>query len=304
MDIKGFFDNIDREQLTAFLQDRIADSRVLRLIRKWLAAGVLEEGLKVDPARGTPQGAPISPLLANVYLHNVLDQWFALQWRPQKAIGQAYMVRYADDFVLGFEHRQDAERFLKDLEKRFTEYGLELHPEKTRLIEFGKEAARNRRRRGERRPETFDFLRAPALLPNDPNRQLRTGTQARTQTRESHLKSDKESAALAYARRPGGNRAMARKSTSWLARLLRCPHKLQTPGPVQARPAVAMAPHSAPPVANRKLCVGAAGSDVRSTLAPRPHHPPMARHSLCRHPLQVRAGCANAHVRIRAGGDR
>ena len=158
VDIKGFFDNIDREQLTAFLQDRIADSRVLRLIRKWLAAGVLEEGLKVDPARGTPQGAPISPLLANVYLHNVLDQWFALQWRPQKAIDQAYLVRYADDFVLGFEHRQDAERFLRDLKERLNEYGLELHPEKTRLIEFGKDAAHNRRRRGERRPETFVFL--------------------------------------------------------------------------------------------------------------------------------------------------
>ena len=158
VDIKGFFDHLDREQLMAFLQDRIADTRILRLIRKWLGAGVLEEGLKVDPARGTPQGAPISPLLANVYLHNVLDQWFALQWRPQKTVGQAYLVRYADDFVLGFEHRQDAERFLRDLAERLNEYGLELHPEKTRLIEFGKDAARNRRRRGERRPETFVFL--------------------------------------------------------------------------------------------------------------------------------------------------
>ena len=104
--IKGFFDHLDRERLMTFLGDRIGDPRVLRLIRKWLRAGVIEAGLIVDSARGTPQGAPISPLLANVYLHGVLDQWFARTWRPQTAVGQAYMGRYADDFVLGFSAPQ------------------------------------------------------------------------------------------------------------------------------------------------------------------------------------------------------
>jgi group II intron reverse transcriptase/maturase len=158
VDIKGYFDNIDRERLMSFLEERVRDRRVLRLVRKWLGAGVMDAGLRVDPVRGTPQGAPISPLLANVYLHNVLDRWFAEEWRPGNAGGEAYIVRYADDFVLGFEHRGDAVRFLKDVARRFTEYGLELHPEKTRLIEFGREAADNRRRRGEGRPLTFDFL--------------------------------------------------------------------------------------------------------------------------------------------------
>ena len=158
VDIKGYFDNIDQGMLMAFLEMRIGDRRVLRLIRKWLGAGIIENGLKVDAVRGTPQGAPISPLLANVYLHGVLDQWFARQWRPLKAQGEAYMVRYADDFVLGFQHRSDAEQFARDVKQRFDEYGLELAPNKTRLIEFGKNAADNRRQRGERRPETFDFL--------------------------------------------------------------------------------------------------------------------------------------------------
>lgn len=157
-DIKGFFDNLDRERLLSFLEERIGDRRLLRLVRKWLQAGTLEAGQLSDTLQGTPQGAPLSPLLANVYLHHVLDAWFAKQWRPERASGEVYIVRYADDFVLGFEHRPDAVRFRKDLQDRLKEYGLELAPEKTRLIEFGREAAANRRQRGERRPETFDFL--------------------------------------------------------------------------------------------------------------------------------------------------
>ena len=157
-DIKGFFDNLDRERLMSFLEERIGDRRMLRLVRKWLQAGILEAGQLSDTLQGTPQGAPLSPLLANVYLHHVLDAWFAKQWRPERASGEVYIVRYADDFVLGFEHRADAVRFRKDLQDRLKEYGLELAPDKTRLIEFGREAAANRRQRGERRPETFDFL--------------------------------------------------------------------------------------------------------------------------------------------------
>ena len=158
VDIRGFFDSIDRERLMSFLEMRIGDQRVLRLVRKWLNAGVMDAEPEADVVRGTPQGAPISPLLANVYLHNVLDEWFAREWRPREVRGEAYIVRYADDFVLGFQHRDDAVRFMEALRERFAAYGLELHPEKTRLVEFGRLAEANRRERGERRPETFVFL--------------------------------------------------------------------------------------------------------------------------------------------------
>ena len=157
-DIKSFFDQIDRERLMSFLEERIGDRRVLRLIRKWLSTGVLEAGVLSDTVQGTPQGAPISPLLANVYLHKVLDSWFAKEWRPERASGEVYIVRYADDFVLAFQHRSDAARFAKDLQDRLKEYGLELADHKTRLIEFGRYAQASRRKRGEGRPETFDFL--------------------------------------------------------------------------------------------------------------------------------------------------
>ena len=158
VDIREFFGSIDRGRLMSFLEMRIGDQRVLRLIRKWLSVGVMDAEPEVDLVRGMPQGAPISPLLANVYLHNVLDDWFAREWRPREVRGEAYIVRYADDFVLGFQHRSDAVRFMEALRERFAAYGLELHPEKTRLLEFGRFALANRRKRGEGRPETFDFL--------------------------------------------------------------------------------------------------------------------------------------------------
>jgi group II intron reverse transcriptase/maturase len=156
-DIRGCFDNIDHEWLIKFLEHRIADRRVLRLIRKWLRAGVSEEGKWSATTVGTPQGAVISPLAANIYLHYVLDLW-ANKWRKVQAQGDMIIVRYADDFVVGFQHRADAERFLKDLGDRMRAFALELHPEKTRLIEFGRYAADNRKKRGEGKPETFDFL--------------------------------------------------------------------------------------------------------------------------------------------------
>jgi group II intron reverse transcriptase/maturase len=157
-DIRGFFDTLDHGWLMKFVEHRIADPRVLRLVRKWLRAGVLEEGRWSETQVGTPQGAVISPLLANVYLHYVLDLWVEA-WRKKEAVGDVIVVRYADDFVLGFEHREDAERLLRALHVRMEHFGLALHPEKTRLIEFGRFAAERRRRRGEGgRPETFDFL--------------------------------------------------------------------------------------------------------------------------------------------------
>lgn len=156
-DIRGFFDTINHEWLMKFVGHRIADPRILRLIRKRLRAGVSEDGRWSETKVGTPQGAVASPLLANVYLHYVLDLW-TNQWRNQHASGDCILVRYADDFVMGFQHKHEAERFLKELNIRLERFGLSLHPEKTRLIEFGRFADQNRRQREGRKPETFDFL--------------------------------------------------------------------------------------------------------------------------------------------------
>ena len=156
-DVRGFFDNLDHGRLAEFIEKRVGDPRVLRLIQKWLKAGVSEEGKWSETKVGTPQGAVISPLLANIYLHYVLDQW-AMEWRKKFALGDVIIVRYADDFVIGLQHRKEAERFLEQLQERLRAFGLELHPDKTRLIQFGRYAAEHRQRDGQGKPETFNFL--------------------------------------------------------------------------------------------------------------------------------------------------
>jgi RNA-directed DNA polymerase len=156
-DIRGFYDAIDHGWMLKLLEHRIADKRVLRLIRKWLKAGVIENGARSETVVGAAQGASASPLLSNVYLHYVFDLW-ADQWRRRHARGDVIIVRFADDYIVGFEHQQDAQRFLDDLRGRLAKFNLELAPEKTRLIEFGRFAARNRARRGLGKPETFRFL--------------------------------------------------------------------------------------------------------------------------------------------------
>jgi group II intron reverse transcriptase/maturase len=156
-DIRGFFDNMNHEWTMKFVEHRVADNRVLRLIRKWLTAGVSEDGEWSETKVGTPQGAVISPLLANVYLHYVFDLWVEV-WREKVAKGDMIVVRYADDLVVGFQHRAEAERFLREFRERLAKFGLEVHPEKTRLIEFGRFAELNRREREQGKPETFTFL--------------------------------------------------------------------------------------------------------------------------------------------------
>jgi group II intron reverse transcriptase/maturase len=156
-DFSDYFSSLDHQWLVKFLEHRIADRRVLRLIQKWLAAGVIENGSWTAFDDGVPQGASASPLLANVYAHYVLDLW-AHQWRTRHAHGDVIIVRWADDFVVGFEHREDAERFWAELRDRLAQFGLELNAEKTRLIEFGRHAARDRQARGLGKPETFQFL--------------------------------------------------------------------------------------------------------------------------------------------------
>jgi RNA-directed DNA polymerase len=156
-DIRDFFTRLDRGWLEEFLEHRIADRRVLRLIRKWLKAGVIEDGVWSETVEGTPQGASASPLLANVYLHYAFDLW-AERWRRRQARGDMIVVRFADDYIAGFEHEEDARRFLAELRDRLAKFSLELAPEKTRLIEFGRFAAERRRARGLGKPETFQFL--------------------------------------------------------------------------------------------------------------------------------------------------
>jgi len=156
-DISGFFDAIDRKWLVKFIEHRIGDRRVVRLIQKWLNAGVLEDGKRIFSDKGTVQGGSISPLLANVYLHYVFDLWVQKR-RTQWAMGDVIVVRFADDIVMGFQHRGVAQQFLEDLRERLAEFGLELHTNKTRLLEFGPYAAKNRREAGLGKPETFSFL--------------------------------------------------------------------------------------------------------------------------------------------------
>jgi RNA-directed DNA polymerase len=156
-DIRSFFDTVNRQWLIRFLEHRIGDKRIIRLIQKWLKAGVLEDGALTVSETGTAQGSVISPLLANVYLHYVFDLW-AERWRRREATGTMIMTRYADDLVIGFERKADAIRFLAVMRERFEKFALSLHPEKTRLIEFGRYAAHNRRERGLGKPETFNFL--------------------------------------------------------------------------------------------------------------------------------------------------
>jgi RNA-directed DNA polymerase len=156
-DIRSFFDEISWEWLVRFLEHRIGDRRIIRLIQKWLKAGILEDGVVSVSDKGTGQGSVISPLLANIYLHFALDLW-AARWRRREATGDMIIVRYADDFIIGFQHESDAQRFLDEMRKRLGEFALSLHPEKTRLIEFGRFAAERRKRRGLGKPKTFDFL--------------------------------------------------------------------------------------------------------------------------------------------------
>lgn len=156
-DIRGFFDTLDHEWLARFIEHRIGDRRIVRLIKKWLRAGVLEDGRRICSEVGTVQGGSISPLLANIYLHYVFDLWLQ-RWRRRHARGDVIAVRYADDFIVGFEHREEAESFLVELRERFAQFGLTLHPDKTRLVAFGRHAAKRPGGRGGGKPETFDFL--------------------------------------------------------------------------------------------------------------------------------------------------
>ena len=182
-DIRSFFDQIDQQWLMRFLEHRIGDERILRLVRKWLKAGVLEDGDWSVSEKGTPQGAVVSPLLANVYLHYVFDLW-AEQWRRREAKGKMILVRYADDLIAGFEHEAEARRFWEAMRQRFEKFGLELHGDKTRLLEFGRYAGERRQRRGQGKPETFQFLGFVFIC----GRSRRGGFQLQRRTRADRMR--------------------------------------------------------------------------------------------------------------------
>src|ERR1700722_2539690 len=182
-DIRSFFDEISQEWLIRFLEHRIGDRRIIRLIQKWLKAGVLEDGIVSASDRGTGQGSVISPLLANVYLHYVLDLW-AARWRRREANGDMIIVRYADDFIVGFQYERDARGFLDELRARLQEFALSLHAEKTRLIEFGRFAAKDRKARGLGKPETFNFLGFTHIC----GRSRRGAFQLKRQTRRDRMR--------------------------------------------------------------------------------------------------------------------
>jgi RNA-directed DNA polymerase len=182
-DIAGFFDAVSHSWLIRFVEHRVGDRRILRLIRKWLKAGVMEDGNLVPTEAGTPQGAVISPLLANIYLHYAFDLW-ADQWRKKHAKGQVIVVRYADDIVMGFQHEREAKRFVEDMRQRLGKFALALHPEKTRLIEFGRFAAKDRESRGLGKPETFNFLGFTHIC----SRSRRGAFQLKRQTRRDRMR--------------------------------------------------------------------------------------------------------------------
>ena len=190
-DIRSFFDEISQDWLIRFLEHRIGDRRIIRLIQKWLKAGILEDGVVAVSDRGTGQGLVISPLLANIYLHYSLDLW-AVRWRRREATGDMILVRYADDFIIGFEHESDARRFLDEMRERLGKFALTLHPEKTRIIEFGRFAAERRRRRGLGKPESFDFLGFTFICGNTRQGKFQIKRKTRPERMRAKLKMIKE----------------------------------------------------------------------------------------------------------------
>jgi RNA-directed DNA polymerase len=189
---------MSHEWLVKFVEHRMADQRIVRLIQKWLKAGVMEQGRWFETEEGTPQGSVISPTLANLYLHYVLDLWVDW-WRRKKATGDVIIVRYADDAVLGFQHRKEAEQFLKQLRERLAKFGLELHPEKTRLIEFGRYASERRKKRGQGRPETFNFLGFTHICGTSPTGQFTIQRKTDRQADGSQTSGNRSGTAQAYA---------------------------------------------------------------------------------------------------------
>jgi RNA-directed DNA polymerase len=294
---------MSHEWTMKFIEHRVADRRILRLIQKWLKAGVSEDGQWSETKLGTPQGAVVSPLLANVYLHYVFDLWGKV-WRKKVAKGDVIVVRYADDLVLGFQYRADAERFPQEFRERLAKFGLELHPGKTRLIEFGRFAARDRKQRGEAKPETFTFLGFTHFCG-----QLRTGAFIVWRITAKKRMVAKLKAIKAELRRRKHDRTT--EVGAWLRKVVLGYYQYHAvPGnSTQLR------------IFQRRVCWLWRSVLVRRSQRaqvrwdrlsplltrwiPQPRiSAPLSRCTFCRHSSTVRAVCVNALVRICAGGDQ
>src|SRR5215472_642317 len=298
-DIQSFFDTVNQEWLIRFVEHRIGDRRIIRLIRKWLKAGVLEDGIVTVSDRGTGQGAVISPLLANIYLHYALDLW-AVRWRRREATGDMIIVRYADDFIIGFQHESDGRRFLDGMRERLGKFALTLHPEKTRLIEFGRFAAERRQRRGLGRPETFNFLGFTFICGK--TRQIPDQKEDPARSHAGEVADDQRGAVAVHAPAPPRSGEMAVARRSWLLQLSRSADQRPCTGRVPApcrRPLAAHAAASQPQGLHHVGTDDAAGGG----LAPETDHPSsLAELSLRRHTPKVGAVCGKAARTVLCGG--
>ena len=300
-DIRGFFEAIDHGWLVKFVEHRIADRRVVRLIQKWLNAGVLEDGTRTWREEGTPQGGSVSPLLANVYLHYVFDLWVQ-RWRKTQAHGDVIVVRYADDFIVGFQHRAEAERFLAELRERFAKFGLELHPEKTRLLEFGPYAAERRRRAGKGKPETFDFLGFTHICGKKRNGRFTVVRQTIRKRLQAKLQRGESRAAAASARPDLAGGDMAASGRRWAHPVLRGAHEQPGHRLVPVPGGLALAPRAGAAQSDRARRLGADAPARRAVAAPCAHLSPVSPEATWRCHLRQEPGAVMPHVRIRGGG--
>ena len=301
-DIRGFFDNISHEWLMKFLEHRIADRRMLRLLKKWLRAGVSEDGEWSPTKVGTPQGAVISPLYANVFLHYVLDLWIN-DWRKRHAKGEVIIVRYADDFVIGFREESDARRCLADLRERFAKFGLELHPEKTRLIEFGRYAEERRAKRGDGPPETFDFLGFTHISGKTRRGDFTIHRKTSRKKFQAKLAELKEKLSRRRHDDLATGRRVAAKRVSRLVSVLCCPRQLRTPAAVPRCAPSHVAPHAASSQPTRPPLDLGEVLQALQTLATDAEDPaPLSQRAVCTSTSKVRAVCGNSARTDLCGG--
>ena len=300
-DIQSFFDRVSHEWLERFLEHRIADKRMLRLIQKWLKVGVLEDGIVVPGEVGTGQGSVISPLLANVYLHYAFDLW-AEQWRRREAKGDMIIVRYADDIVVGFRHEADAKRFRDDMGRRLAEFALTLHPEKTRLIEFGRFAAENRARRGLGKPETFNFLGLRHICGRSRRGKFQLWRHTRADRMRRQAQGAEGRADAAQAPAAPCTREMAGTGGWRFLRLSRRANQLCGLVGLRAprqESVAARAPAAQPEGSLDVRADGPAGCRLPVQTA---DPTPMAEHPFCRHTPEVGAVCLNWACTVLCGG--